>query len=370
MRRRVAIWATSATVAVLALLAVLHAPPIRARVFTWVIAQLESRYQLTLAADTFRYNIVTGTVTLENVRLAAHGASQPFFTATRVRADVPLSAYAGRLILDDVEVDGGRVEMLTDANGVSNLPASDPNKPPPADPRSLNIHGLHVRDFVFIYDDRTLPIRVTATGIDATLDHRQIRVFDGVTGPFAVKGGIDVQFSERALRIEPIDSRLAFDGRTVSMQELPIVTAMGPLSLSGRVNRVLDTMSLELEFEGPIDVAQAASWAPPPMPVSGTVRVQGTLNGPLKTLDTVVRVDSDALAAGDERGLNVSGEFVIDRQHIASNRIAVSPASGGQVNAAIDIPYLRNDHGACGRGRAGRQSRLGRARRRVAQHRQ
>ena len=305
MRRRVAIWATSAAVAVLALLAVLHAPPIRARVFTWVIAQLESRYQLTLTSDTFRYNIVTGTVTLENVRLAAHGAAQPFFTATRVRADVPLSAYAGRLILDDVEVDGGRVEMLTDANGVSNLPASDPNKPPPADPRSLNIHGLHLRDFAFVYDDRTLPIRVTATGIDTTLDHRQIRVFDGVTGPFAVKGGIDVQFSERALRIEPIDSRLAFDGSNVSMQELPIVTAMGPLSLSGRVNRVLDTMSLELEFEGPIDVAQAASWAPPPMPVSGTVRVQGTLNGPLKTLDTVVRVDTDALAAGDERGLNV-----------------------------------------------------------------
>src|SRR5688572_31048282 len=117
MRRRVAIWATSAAVAVLALLAVLHAPPIRARVFTWVIAQLESRYQLTLASDTFRYNIVTGTVTLENVRLAARGASQPFFTAARVRADVPLSAYAGRLILDDVEVDGGRVEMRTDANG-------------------------------------------------------------------------------------------------------------------------------------------------------------------------------------------------------------------------------------------------------------
>ena len=180
---------------------------------------------------------------------------------------------------------------------------------------------------------------MTATGIDTTLDHRQIRVFDGVTGPFAVKGGIDVQFSERALRIEPIDSRLAFDGSNVSMQELPIVTSMGPLSLSGRVNRVLDTMSLELEFEGPIDVAQAASWAPPPMPVSGTVRVQGTLNGPLKTLDTVVRVDTDALAAGDERGLALSGEFVIDRQRLTSNRIAASPASGGQVNAAIDIPF-------------------------------
>ena len=256
-----------------------------------------------------------------------------------MRADVPLAAYAGSLILDDVEVDGGRVEMLTDANGVSNLPPSDPNKPPPANPRSLNLRGLHLRDFAFLYDDRTLPIRVTATGIDTTLDHRQIRVFDGVTGPFAVKGGIDVQFEERALRIEPIDSRLAFDGRTVSMQELPIVTSMGPLALSGRVNRVLDTMSLELEFEGPIDVARAAAWAPPPMAVSGTARVQGTLNGPLRTLDTVVRVDSDALAVGEERGLTVSGEFVVDRQRLTSNRIAASPASGGQVNAAIDIPF-------------------------------
>ena len=98
-------------------------------------------------------------------------------------------------------------------------------------------------------------------------------------------------------------------------------------------------MSLELEFEGPVDVAQAATWAPPPMPVSGTARVQGTLTGPLKTLDTVVRVEANALAVGDERDLAVNGEFVIDRQRLTSNRIAASPASGGQVNAAIDIPF-------------------------------
>ena len=339
MRRRVAILAASAAAIAIALVALLHTPPVRVRVFTWVIAQLETRYGLTLAADAFRYNLVTGTVALENVRLAARGAVQPFFTATRVRVDLPLSAYAGRLILDDVEVDSGRLEMLTDANGVSNLPPSDPNKPPPANPRSLNLRGLHLRDFAFVYDDRSLPIRVTATGIDAALDHRQIRVFDGVTGPFAVKGGIDVQFEERALRIEPIDSRLAFDGRTVSMQELPIVTSIGRLALSGRINDVLDAVSLELEFAGPIDVAQAAAWAPPPMAVSGTARVQGTLHGPLGTLDTVVRFDSDALTVGEERGLTVSGEFVIDRQRLASNRIAVSPASGGQVNALIDVPF-------------------------------
>src|SRR5690606_24839010 len=110
-----------------------------------------------------------------------------------------------------------------------------------------------------------------------------------ISGPLAVRGGVDVQLGERALRVDPIDSRIAFDGSAVSIQELPLslhlsrglssLSALGTLSVAGRVTRVLDAPALELTFDGQVDTASAATWAPPPMPVAGVARVKGSVTG-------------------------------------------------------------------------------------------
>jgi autotransporter translocation and assembly factor TamB len=348
MRRAVAVSAAVAVVLALVLVALVHTPPVRARAFAWVTRTLDRSFGLVLTADTFRYNLFTGGATLTNVRLAAKGhEAQPFFTAARVQADLPLAAYAGSLILDDVAVEGGRVEVLTGADGVSNLPGDDTDEEPPATPRTLALRGLHLTDFTFLYDDRSGPLRVAATGIDAALDHRAIRVFDGITGPFAVRGGVDVQLGERALRVEPIDSRLAFDGSTVSMQDLPLSLhfsqGLSPtpsrLSISGRVTRVLDAPALELTFDGQVNVAEAATWAPPPMPVAGTTRVKGSLIGPAGSPEIAVRFDAEALTVGTERDLTAGGELLIDTERLTGNRVVASPASGGQVEATFDVPF-------------------------------
>jgi hypothetical protein len=273
MRRAVAVSAAVAAVVVLALLAVVHTPPVRSRALAWVARTLDTSFGLVLTADTFRYNLFTGGATLTNVRLAAKGhEAQPFFTAARVQADLPLAAYAGSLILDEVAVGGG-LEIVIDANGVSNLPGDDTDEEPPATPRSLALRGLRLTDFAFLYDDRTTPLRIAATGIDAALERREIRVFDGITGPFAVRAGVDVQLGERALRVEPIDSRLAFDGSTVSMQDLPLSLhfsqGLSPtpsrLSISGRVTRAR-CAGAGLAFDGQVNVAEAATCGPSPVP--------------------------------------------------------------------------------------------------------
>ena len=348
-RRTIAISAAVAVVLALALLAIVHTPPARTRIFAWVARTLDSRFGLVLTADTFRYNLFTGGATLTNVRLAARGhEAQPFFTAARVQADVPLAAYAGSLILDDVAVEGGRVEIVTDASGVSNLPGDGTDEAPPETPRTLALRGLHLSGFAFLYDDQTTPLRISATGIDAALDRREIRVFDGITGPFAIRGGVDLQWGERALRVEPIDARLAFDGSTVSMQDLPLSVhssqgrspvAIGQLSVSGRIARVLDAPALELGFDGQMNVAAAAALAPPPMPVDGTTRVKGSVVGPAGAPETVVRFDAGALTVGTERDLTASGELVLDTERLTVNRIMASPASGGQVEATFDVPF-------------------------------
>jgi hypothetical protein len=68
MRRAVAVSAAVAAVVVLALLAVVHTPPVRSRALAWVARTLDTSFGLVLTADTFRYNIFTGGATLTNVR--------------------------------------------------------------------------------------------------------------------------------------------------------------------------------------------------------------------------------------------------------------------------------------------------------------
>jgi outer membrane protein insertion porin family len=306
---------------------------------SWVVSLLESRYDLVLTADRLSYNLLTGGVTLSNVRLAAHDfGSQPFFTATRVHADLPLAAYAGRLILDDVVVEHGKLAIEIDASGRSNLPGGG-NARPPAEPRALALRGLHLIDFVFRYDDRQTPMRIAATGVESALDDRDAGAFDGATGPFAVRGGVDVKWRDRALRVEPFETRLAFDGRNVSIEDLPLATTMGQLSVAGRLNRVLDALSLEIGFDGQLDVARAAEWAPPPIPVSGVSRVRGTLNGPPSAIEIVTRFDAASLEVGTEKELTASGELLVDRTRLVVNRLMASPHSGGEINAALEMPF-------------------------------
>lgn len=324
----------------LVLLGVLHLPATRARALSWVITQLESRYGLLLASDALSFNLLTGSATLTNLRLAAQDTpEQPFLTAARVHADVPLAAaLAGRLVLDDVVIDGGRLTIVTDESGRSNLPGGD-GAPPPAEPRALALRGLHLNDFAFLYDNRSTGMRISATGVEAALDDRD-RSFAGAKGPFAINGGIDVEWDDREMRVEPFEARIGFDGRDVSVQDLAIVTDLGGLSISGDLHRVLDALSLELGFDGQIDVARAAAWAAPlPVPVSGTSAVRGTIVGPTDALEIAARFDAPSLTVGTEQGLMVSGEVLIDPNQLTINRLTASPESGGELSAALQVPF-------------------------------
>ena len=107
-------------------------------------------------------------VTLTNMQLAARESpQQPFLTATRVHADVPLAVYAGRLVLDDVVLDAGHLTIVIDEQGRTNLPGRDNDAPPPAEPRALALRALHLSDFAVLYDDRQTPMRISATGVEA-----------------------------------------------------------------------------------------------------------------------------------------------------------------------------------------------------------
>lgn len=338
--RTFAISAIVVVVVAAILLVFVHTAFVRTRTFNWVVGLLESRYGLVLSAREVSYNLFTGTASLDEVRLAARGHEDaPFFTATTVRADVPLSAYTGSLVLDQVDVDRGRVRIVTDANGVTNLPGGDAAAEPPAEPLSLAIRGLGLNDFAFEYEDAAGPTRIAATGIDADLGYRSGGDFDGILGPFAVRGGVDLTFGERNLRLEPIDTTLGFDGRNVWLPELPLRTAMLEAAVTGRIDRVLDAPALDLAFDGRANLAEATTWAASPIHVSGTPVVKGSVTGPVAEASATIRFDGSGLTVGDEADLTASGEVTVDANRLEGHRVHLAPASGGAADATFEIPF-------------------------------
>lgn len=323
------------------LLTVIHLPPARARALAWVITALESRTGLHLSAERLSYNLLTGGVSLTNVRLTARDTPDaPFLTAARVTADVPLAAYTGRLILDDVSLTDARIVMSIDENGRSNLPRSSSTAPPPDVPRRLDLRGLRLSNVTFLYDDRQMPLRIEAGGIESSLGKPLPGMPDGARGPLAVHGGVQVQWAERALRVEPFETVIGFDGSNVVLNDLPLVTEIARMNVSGELHRVLDALSLELGLDGQVDLARATeSWLPAPVPVSGPARVRGSIAGPTSALNMVVRFDAEAIDVGTEQALTASGELLLEPGRLQINRVMAAPQSGGEVHAAIDVPF-------------------------------
>src|SRR5690606_26154020 len=135
--------------------------------------------------------------------------------------------------------------IVTDASGVMNLPGGDADAEPPAEPMSLAIRGLGLRDFGFEYDDNESGTRVAATNVNADLGRHTEGDFDGILGPFAVGGGVDMAFGGRTLRVEPIDTTLGFDGRNVWLRDLPLRTNLLEATVAGRIDRVLDAPAFD-----------------------------------------------------------------------------------------------------------------------------
>ncbi len=322
------------------LLVVAHTPIVRTRVLAWVIGLLESRYDLVLSATALNYNIVTGTATLDDVSLAARGHEDaPFFAASHVRADVPLSTFGGALVLDQVDVVGGRVRIVTSADGVTNLPGGDAAAEPPVEPRSLAIRGLMLEDLAFEYDNAAAGTHIAATGVDADLGRRFRSDFDGILGPFAIRNGVDLRFGGRTLRVEPIDSTLGFDGRNVWLQDLPLETPLVQAAVTGRIDRVLDAPALDLAFDGGADLAEITTWVASPVSASGTPVIKGHITGRTSAVTTTIQLDGSGLTIGGETALTASLELTVDGAHVEGHRLQLSPASGGQAEATFVVPF-------------------------------
>lgn len=321
--------------AALALL-VLHTPPIQSRVLEWSIEELERRFALDLTADRLRYNLLSLRVTMTGVRLAAAGHhDQPFFTAEEVTVHLPWAVVRGRLRFDRIEVPRGRVTVVRDEQGVSNLPRGGAPRDPTLPPRQLDVRELEIGSLDFLYADERRDIEIRAPRIHADLG------WDGVAaaGPFSIQGSTHVRIGERELDIDPVDGRVAFDGSHLALADLDLDTTDGAFVLNGSIQRVLDRMTLDLVFRGTTPLERSSRWFDPPISVAGPVAVEAHMTGPPSEFELDARLSSAALTVGMARDVALDAAATLTLDRLVVSRSSIRPATGGEIAASVDLPF-------------------------------
>src|SRR5689334_14097137 len=229
----------------LAVILAIHTPMARSRALAWS-SNFLTRYHLELAAGNLSYNAITRRITLTDVRLAAEGFhDRPFLIASRIEVKLPLSVFRRRFAIDHLVIDQGIVDIVRDKNNIVNLPPSStgptPERARRLDIRSLTLNGLDVQ-----YEDQLRDWGVKVPRIASELLNSAL----GAKGSFGVRGPLSFRLHERVMTMAPFETVMTFDGSNVSLEQAKLASSEVEAFLSGQIQRVLDSPTLDLAIRG------------------------------------------------------------------------------------------------------------------------
>ena len=312
-------WTVAGLVAIVGGLALLvQSPPATRWGRDWLIRQVAA-LQLDLVASRLDVDPIARRIVVHDVRLAAPGhRDDPFFTASRVAVSLPWAVFRGRVRIDLLEVDGGRVHLLRERGVMVNLPPSS-GKPPPEVPRRLDLRNVRISWLDVAYEDRTGDSDVSVRGLRLSLDERQQR---GATAAAGTLNGewLHVRLGARATTSGTFGGGAAFDGSHLALDGLTIPLPEARVVADGHVRRLLDDTRFELGLKGTLDYAALSAWTPPPVPVSGPGTFTGTFTGPFNAYILKADFASPGLTIARATGLPLTGHL-----ELTSPRTVIEP---------------------------------------------
>ena len=337
IRRGLVILAALVAGVILAGLLAAHTPWARSRALAFA-RDFVTRYNLVLETGSLGYNVLTRRITLTDVRLAAKGHEQrPFLVASRIEVQLPWSIYRRRFAIDRLDITGGIVDIYRDANNIVNLPPGS-NRPTPEQPRRLDIRGIMLNGLDVQYTDAARNWGVSIPRIESELVNTAL----GAKGDFAVRGELSVRLRDRVMTMAPFATVMTFDGSNVMLEEAHLASSEIDAFISGPINRVLDSPTLDLALKGSVNLDNAIKWVPPPpVPVSGMVTIEGTITGPARDIATDLKVASNTLSVGRERHLDLAGPIRVTFESLSGRDLLITPESGGQIRARFKVPWGR-----------------------------
>ena len=234
-------------------LAVLHLPPVRARVLDRVRGYAQREFGIALQASSLGYNLLTRSIELRDLSLAATSNGQPFLQADRAVVVLDPAIYLGRFDVSRIAITRPRLTLVRNADGSVNLP---PSRPSESASTPLQFGVVSVTGLSATLDDRGAGRSFAVGPFDLSMDTRDSTGRPGAFGP----GGFRLRTGQIDLS-GTIAGRLAFDGTRLRIEELIADTKPGRLVLNGWADVIGERPALSAKANVTVDLAEATRLA-------------------------------------------------------------------------------------------------------------
>ena len=251
-RRRIRFLALALVLAAGVIALVVHTPPVRRLVLRYAIADVQRRYGIRIDAARLDYNLASLSVGLAQIRMAAERSPNlPFFEADYVRASLPRRALMGSVAFDEIAVTNGRVHVVRDRDGGTNLP--EPSKSPGGEPAALDIARLVAPRLAVDLQDAHNDLALGIPGIDVDIGRAGGRI--SLLAPAVLSMG-----AGRRTRVSTLEGSAAFDGRALKLSAVQLRADEGSAQIDGALSLLVREPSVDLHATGTADVERLARW--------------------------------------------------------------------------------------------------------------
>ena len=309
------------------ILALLHAPFGRRAVLGFATGLLGERSGVRLQAERLDYNLLTLDFQLTDLSLATSDTETPFFSAGRVRVDLPWSAVTGPLALTLAEVDVATLSLVQSEDGRWNLPASTEDESSGTESRFALPPVGHV-DLTELGISLQAPdYDVTATAVSlqlATADESEANLL----GPLHVAQPIQIRWKDQRTTIDQLDAQIAFDGESLALEPLELDLPEGHLVVEGRALTLFSEPALDFTYRGDVVLGLAAGWWRPDHGVEGQAVASGTMTGPVSAPRVTAEIETAGLRWAEVSDLAVRATARLEPTALIIDNATVTHGDG------------------------------------------
>ena len=328
--KRLALVTGASVLAVALLVLTVHTPPVRRLVLRYVIAEVQRRYAIRIEAARLDYNLASLTLGLAQVRVAANRTPEvSFFEADYVRAVLASRTLTGAVAFDEIAATNGRVQVVRDASGGTNLPES--SETPSGEPAALDVARISAPRLVIDIRDAQNDLALAIPGL--TMDIRRN------DGRVTLNAPATVRVGPKQTRVQALDGGTSFDGRALVLRAVAVKADEASLILDGTVSLLVRDPAVDLHATGTADVERLASWAVSQQPLPrGAIALDVRANGPFAAPVADVVLKSSRLDWN-----RVSLTDVMVESHVTNARAELRRAdfsiARGRVSAQGEMPF-------------------------------
>jgi outer membrane protein assembly complex protein YaeT len=307
---RLGLFGGATCVLLIVALVVVHTPPVRRYVVDRVVAVL-AREQIEFSTDELSYNALNASFNLRNVRIrsTAWPDAPVFATIAHVRANLSLlQLLRGRYVVQSGDVDGIDLHYVVDEEGRDNVPRPPRDPDAPSKPLDYLVSSLSIANANMRYENR-------AQQIDAQLPLGSARVRgNAITNRHDIQfdaGGGAVQARTRRAAIDRLTGQLNLGADDLSIEQLRLEAEGSRAEVSGSID-AFDAPMAELTMNATVDVSRAAPLAGIDEAVGGSLAIDATMKGPLRSPAIDAHLSGSSLQYRDLRDVELDANAAYD----------------------------------------------------------